>query len=279
MPLRSQNSFEANNRALVHSVTIPGTDVKVAVRIGPAGDLLIAAAARWHREVEPLRAKDGVLDTWGYAERNIRGSSTTLSNHASGTALDLRARIHPLGRPAVETFTSIQIAAIDRIIADTRGALRWGGRWSRPDAMHIEVVASEAACARVLATFPPSATAPVQVAPAIPLPAPPPEEDDVDIRISPDQSGDFRSAAKVEVGLGTATGYTAAYLTLSSTWGATDFVATALGGDGVVIAQWRNRIADNGHWPLQLPSGTRTVTVEGTAGLGTVPVAALWHVR
>lgn len=280
MPLRSQNSFEANNRALVHSVTIPGTDVKVAVRIGPAGDLLIAAAARWHREVEPLRAKDGVLDTWGYAERTIRGSATTLSNHASGTALDFRARIHPLGTRPSATYTQAQIAAIHRIVTDARGALRWGGDYSgRPDSMHLEVVASEAACARVLATFPPSAGMPVQVAPAIPLPAPPPEEDDVDIRISPDQSGDFRSAAKVEVGLGTATGYTAAYLTLSSTWGATDFVATALGGDGVVIAQWRNQIADNGHWPLQLPAGTRTVTVEGTAGLGTVPVAALWHVR
>lgn len=148
----SQNGFTANDRSHVRSATIPGTDVKVAVRKGPAGDLLVAVAARWHREVEPLRAADGVLDTWSYAERTIRGSSTTLSNHASGTALDFRARIHPLGKRG--TYNARQLGAIRRILADCRGAIRWGGDYtSRADEMHVEVVASEAACARVLATF------------------------------------------------------------------------------------------------------------------------------
>jgi hypothetical protein len=277
MPL-SQNSYSANDRSVIRSATIAGTDVRVAVRKGPAGDLLLAAAARWHREVEPLRARDGVLDCWGYAERTIRGSSTTLSNHASGTALDLRARTHPLGRPAAATFTQAQIAAIDRIVADTRGALRWGGRWSRPDPMHLEVVASEAACARALATFPPAADMPVQVAPHVPLPPPPPEEDDVDIRIAPDQSGDFRSAAKVEVGGATATGYAKAYLTLGSTWGATTFRVTALGSDGPMWS-WDARLDTNAHWACELPTGTRTVTVEGNTAARAVPVAGLWHVR
>lgn len=161
----SQNSFEANNRALVRSVLVPGTDVKVAVRKGPVGDLLVAVAARWHREVEKLRAPDGVLDTWSYAERTIRGSATTLSNHASGTALDFRARIHPLGK--VGTYSAAQRSAIRAILADCRGAVRWGGDYSgRKDEMHVEVVASEAACARVLATFT-----------ARPTPAPRPQED------------------------------------------------------------------------------------------------------
>lgn len=152
----SQNNYGANDRSQVRSATIPGTDVQVAVRKGPAGDLLLYAAARWHREVEPLRAGDGVLDCWGYAERTIRGSSTTLSNHASGTALDLRARAHPLGRRA--TFTAVQVAAIHRIIADCR-AIRWGGDYNgRPDEMHIEIVASESACALALSQLaaPPS---------------------------------------------------------------------------------------------------------------------------
>lgn len=271
----SQNGFVANDRSLVRSVLVPGTDVKVAVRKGAAGDLLVFAAARWHREVEPLRAADGVLDCWGYAERTIRGSATTLSNHASGTALDFRARIHPLGK--VGTYSAAQRAAIRRLLADTRGALRWGGDYSgRKDEMHLEVITSEVACARVLAQLTAIDAAPL----AKPAPLPPVDEEDVvDVPIRPDQSGDFRSAAKVEVGLGTATGYTAAYLTLGSTWGATDFTVTALGSGAVVLQQWTGRVTDNGHWPLQLPVGTRTATVEGTAGLGTVPVAALWHVR
>lgn len=143
----SQNGYSANDRSVIRSVTIPGTDVRVAVRVGPAGDLLIAAAERWHREVEPLRAPDGVLDCWGYAERNIRGSATELSNHASGTALDFRARAHPLGTDPRANFTDGQIAAIRRIVGDSRGALRWGGDYSgRKDGMHIEINASPAAC-------------------------------------------------------------------------------------------------------------------------------------
>jgi peptidoglycan hydrolase-like protein with peptidoglycan-binding domain len=157
----SQNGYTANDRSVIRSATIAGTDVKVAVRTGPAGDLLLYAAARWHREVEPLRAPDGVLDCWGYAERLIRGSSTELSNHASGTALDLRARAHPLGTPTARTYTAAQIAAAHRIIDDCQGALRWGGDYANParggvagarvDSMHVEANAPEARCAQVLA--------------------------------------------------------------------------------------------------------------------------------
>lgn len=143
----SQNSYPANNRAYIHTLTVPGTAVRLPVRKGPAGDLLIWAAERWHREVEPL--VDGW--NWGYAERNIRGSSTTLSNHASGTAIDLNAPRHPLGVAVSKNLSPAQIAKVRRIIADAKGCLVWGGEWSRPDAMHIEVSANEAKCAAVLA--------------------------------------------------------------------------------------------------------------------------------
>ena len=122
------------------------------MRQGAAGDLLVYAATRWHREVETLRGADGVLDCWGYAPRTIRGSSTTLSNHASGTALDFRARTHPLGRAG--TYTPAQIAAIRRILADCRHALRWGGDYTgRKDEMHVEVIVDEATCRTVLTTL------------------------------------------------------------------------------------------------------------------------------
>ena len=65
----SQNGYSAGDRSVIHSVTVPGTDVVLPVRTGPAGDILVYVAARYHREVEPLRAPDGVLDCWGYADR------------------------------------------------------------------------------------------------------------------------------------------------------------------------------------------------------------------
>lgn len=143
----SQNGWVANNRALIHSVTVPGTSVSLPVRIGSAGDLLIWAAARWHREVEPLH--DGW--NWGYAERPIRGG-TDLSNHASGTAIDLNAPAHPLGTNPASNFSPAKIAAIRRIIADAGPALRWGGDYTgRKDGMHVEVVGNEAQCTAVLA--------------------------------------------------------------------------------------------------------------------------------
>lgn len=114
------------------------------------------AAARFNVEVEPLH----VGWCWGYAYRDIRGA-TGLSNHASGTAIDLNAPAHPLGTNPTANYTPAKIAAIHRIIADTQGALRWGGDYgdpahggvkgSRPDGMHIEVIKNEATCARVLA--------------------------------------------------------------------------------------------------------------------------------
>jgi D-alanyl-D-alanine carboxypeptidase len=148
MPV-SQNGYSANDWSLMRAALVAGTDVTVFVRQGAAGGLLAYVAARWNREVEPLRAADGVLDCWGYSPRLIRGSTTTISNHASGTAVDLRARSHPLGRTG--TFRPAQVVAIRRILDDCRHAVRWGGDYSgRKDEMHVEIVVDEATCRGVL---------------------------------------------------------------------------------------------------------------------------------
>lgn len=149
MPI-SQNGFPANDRSLVSSRLIPGTQVRVTVRNGPAGDLLLYAASRWDREVEDIDNARGGLDDWGYAERPIRGG-TELSNHASGTAIDLNATRHPLGQDPSRSFTPDQIRSARQIVADCAGALRWGGDYTgRADGMHLEVDASEARCAAAL---------------------------------------------------------------------------------------------------------------------------------
>lgn len=144
----SQNGYAANDRSLVSSQPIPGTNVSVTVRNGDPGFLLTDFAAWFDAHVEDIDNARGHLDDWGYAERNVRGSSTTLSNHASGTAIDLNATRHPLGRRG--TFTKAQVAAIHGQLRTYQGCIRWGGDYSgRPDEMHFEINASPAACTQV----------------------------------------------------------------------------------------------------------------------------------
>ena len=78
-----------------------------------------------------------VLDDWSWAVRTVRGSTTVISNHASGTAVDLNATRHARG--VTGTFTRKQVAAIRRILADLR-VIRWGGDFTTvADEMHAEI--------------------------------------------------------------------------------------------------------------------------------------------
>jgi hypothetical protein len=137
----SQNGYPANDRSLIARYTVPGTDLKIALRKGDTSVVLLEYLRRYHVEVESLYHVP--QDLWGYAERTIRGSSSTLSNHASGTAVDARAVKNGLGM--VGTFTKAQEAALDRLLADFRGVLRHGKNYSgRKDPMHAEIVGTPA---------------------------------------------------------------------------------------------------------------------------------------
>ena len=138
----SQNGYRANDRSLIASYSVPGG--KIAMRKGDVATVLSYVANRFHSEVEPLVWPGN----WGYAERTIRGNSTTLSNHASGTAIDLNAPRHPLGK--VGTFSSAQRGRIQKILRDCGGVVRWGGNYNgRKDEMHFEINAGTAAVAKV----------------------------------------------------------------------------------------------------------------------------------
>lgn len=143
----SQNGYSANDRSVVGSYTIPGTSRRIAVRKGDCSVLLLDIAAWIDANI---RAVDtGQLDDWGYAERTIRGSSTTLSNHASGTAIDLDALLHPLG---VRGTWGGAKARIDDRLRVYEGAIRWGENYSgRPDGMHFEINAGASTVARIAA--------------------------------------------------------------------------------------------------------------------------------
>jgi hypothetical protein len=136
LTLRSHNGWTASKDPAaidIKSYQVPGTKVKLrcAEAVAP---LLIGFAKEFHELIEPI--DEGALDDWGYAFRNIRGVTEKLSNHASGTAIDLNAPKHPLG--AVGTFPAEKVPMI-RALAKKYG-LRWGGDYvNRKDEMHFEI--------------------------------------------------------------------------------------------------------------------------------------------
>ena len=131
--------------------TIPGTNVRVNVADGPAGDVLMHVLGQVNSRVEDisLDSDAGEHDDWGYANRNVRGSES-ISNHASATAVDVNATRHVLG--AQHTFTPTQTAEIHRILGEVDNVVRWGGDYTgRHDEMHFEIVGSQEEVARVAA--------------------------------------------------------------------------------------------------------------------------------
>lgn len=141
----SQNGWpvidRAKNPEKIATYTVPGTQVRLPLLVGDAATCLLYVAERFHNEVEKLTAGW----CWGFAARNVKGSTTVASNHSSGTAEDLNAPAHPLATLPTKNFTAKQIAAVHKILADCDGVIRWGGDYSgRKDGMHFEINAGSA---------------------------------------------------------------------------------------------------------------------------------------
>lgn len=152
--VRSQNGWPANDINRTSSRQVPGSTRKIRVVNGAAGDLLLWVASQFDKLVEDI--DHGQLDDWGYAERLVRGG-TDLSNHASGTAVDLNAVEHILGSSPSASFSSSEIAKIHGILKQTtwngRQLVRWGGDYvGRKDPMHFEINdgVTEAQCAGLM---------------------------------------------------------------------------------------------------------------------------------
>ena len=122
----------------VKSYPVPGTAIKLrcAEKVAP---LLTGFAAEFHNLIEPIDG--GTLDDWGYCYREVRGVPGKLSNHSSGTAIDLNSTRHRLGE--VGTFELAKVPMI-RALAKKYG-LFWGGDYrNRKDEMHFEISVSPA---------------------------------------------------------------------------------------------------------------------------------------
>lgn len=145
--LKSYNGYPASkdpNEIGIKAYQIKGTTLKLrcASSVGP---LLAAFAEEFHNLIEPLDA--GALDDWGYCFRMVRGTTDKLSNHSSGTAIDLNASKHPLGK--VGTFSAEKVPML-RALAKKYG-LKWGGDYiNRKDEMHFEIEISAAKAAELI---------------------------------------------------------------------------------------------------------------------------------
>lgn len=146
---QSQNGWPASaNRAeidvqpfQVGSVAFPG-----GVRAGSVAAILAYVVTQFHARVEPL--VEGWC--WGFNFRVVSGSST-VSNHGSGTAVDVNAPRHPLGAPNT-TFSAAQKREIRKILKEVDSVVRWGGDYAgRKDEMHFEINTDMAGADRVAA--------------------------------------------------------------------------------------------------------------------------------
>lgn len=154
---KSQNGWtviKSSTSANLVTYKVPGTKSGLVLRKGDAGVLLVDFANWYNTHVEKLSLyRAGHGDEWGYYYRDIRGSSTW-SNHASGTAIDLNATRHPLGTTAAHSFTKKQIAAIHARLKRYSAVIRWGGDYTgRKDPMHFEINQSVATTHKVYRKF------------------------------------------------------------------------------------------------------------------------------
>jgi len=128
----------------VKSYPVPGTLIKLrcAEKVAP---LLVGFAAEFHNLIEPLDV--GALDDWGYCYRDVRGVPGKLSNHSSGTAIDLNATKHPLR--SVNSFEAGKIPMLRALVK--KYGLTWGGDYKgRKDEMHYEISINAAKVAALI---------------------------------------------------------------------------------------------------------------------------------
>jgi hypothetical protein len=133
---------------------IPGTDLHFRLAHGGPDWILTEFARRFNEEVEPLVGNR--LDDWSWAYRDVRGSTTSLSCHASGTAIDLNALSHPRG--VHNTFSAAKEKKLRALLADfvdpTTGisVIKWGKDFKAPsivDEMHFQIRGTANDLARV----------------------------------------------------------------------------------------------------------------------------------
>ncbi|MEV8023061.1 twin-arginine translocation signal domain-containing protein [Streptomyces sp. NPDC086554] len=109
---------EANHVSTVWTRPVPGTSLKLDIRIGDAEAILLHVIRRFHYEVEQLHPGDLV----GWQRIDKLSENLPESNLASGTAV----RIRP-GAAAKGSMFPLQEIVVRDILADCESVVRWGG--------------------------------------------------------------------------------------------------------------------------------------------------------
>src|SRR5437763_967935 len=141
----SYNGFKAGDPAAftppgLDDSPIPGTNVQLAPGLhkGSIATVLFYVAAQLNARVEPAIAGD----CWGYAFRPSKNDDNLISCHASGTAFDYNAPLHPNG--AKGTFKG-KVTEIRKILDEVGNLVHWGGDgWGAGatlDEMHFDIAA------------------------------------------------------------------------------------------------------------------------------------------
>jgi hypothetical protein len=140
----------------------PASDDRNAINVEPFGDavgfpfpggvraddvttVLGYVATQLHNRVEPCVSGW----CWGYTYKQNVNNPSQLSCHASGTAIDWCAPLHPNGSSG--TFTDAQVGTIYAILDEVSGAVNWLEGY---DEMHFEICVDAAALADIAAQLP-----------------------------------------------------------------------------------------------------------------------------
>lgn len=129
--------FRADPR--LRTLEIPGTKRKITVA-REAAPLFAAFLADWNREMpDRLKLDTGPVDSYNF---RLSRFTTGLSNHSSGTAVDVRYDVlKPDGKPHMNAREkAILNKILDRYVtSDGHRVLANGEWWKKADGMHTEL--------------------------------------------------------------------------------------------------------------------------------------------
>lgn len=137
--MRSYNGWTAS-KTLATVVIEPVKGCRLRVRKNQNVESVFTYLVRqYHKRVDTV-LEPHPMDDWGFAFRANVNDPNELSNHSSGTAIDLDATEHPNGVPTSRTFTLAQINEVHKILKELDDTVRWGGDYTHTvDAMHFEI--------------------------------------------------------------------------------------------------------------------------------------------
>jgi hypothetical protein len=138
----SENKAEINIQPFGDNVGLPFPG---GVKGGDVATVLGYVATQFHYRVEPVVSGWD----WGYTYKANVNNPSSLSCHASGTALDINSPEHPNGVGG--TFTDAQVGEIYAILDEVQGAVDWLEGY---DEMHFEIAVDADTLADVARALP-----------------------------------------------------------------------------------------------------------------------------